>query len=241
MNLPVNILKSSPRAALPEIRAVLFDFDGTLAHLTIDFTHMRRLVLAELGAILGAEHPALGRDELPVMELIHAACAWAANAGQDDDAREIARRAEGAVSAYEVEMADPSALFPQTEILLRSLKRRGVKIAIVTRNCRAAVEKVFPHHAGLCDALVCRNDVGPEELKPRPGQLLKALELLACAPGKALMVGDHPMDILSGRAAGCLSGGVLTGNSGREAMQAAKPDWLAQDVAELFAKLELTK
>lgn len=221
----------------PEIAAVLFDFDGTLAQLTIDFAHMRSLVLAELAEILGPEHPALARGSLPVMELIYAACQ-----GQDaESVGKIIRRCEKAVSAYEVEAAAGSSLFPQVEDLLRGLKGQGLKIGIVTRNCRAAVERVFPHHAELCDAFVCRGDVKPDELKPKPGQLFKALALLGCAPGLALMVGDHPSDIVAGKAAGCLTGGVLTGNTGREAMLAAGPDWLEGDVGELFSALKLFK
>lgn len=57
-----------------KFQAVLFDFDGTLAHLTLDFKHMRKQALAELAAVLGPDDPALGRDDLPGMELIYAAC-----------------------------------------------------------------------------------------------------------------------------------------------------------------------
>lgn len=218
-----------------KITAALFDFDGTLAGLTIDFRHMRALVRAELAALLGPEDQSSDRPELPVMELVHAACAGRAPALQ----AEIARRAEGAISAYEVECAAKSALFPYVEDLLLTLRERGLKTAIVTRNCRAAVERVFPDHAALCGALISRGDVPPEALKPRPGQLQAALTRLDRPAEAAIMVGDHPMDVIAGKAAGCLTGAVLSGHSPRADLEAAGPDRLAGNAAELFAELGL--
>lgn len=224
-----------PRQTARPFQAVLFDFDGTLAHLTLDFKHMRKLVLAELAAILGPEHAALMRDDLPVMEMIYAACA-----GENEDVTaEIAARTERAVSAYELEASAASSLFPYAKALLSALRERGLKTAIVTRNCRAAVEKIFPAHATLCDALISRGEVPPEDLKPKPGQLQAALAALGCPPNRALMVGDHPMDVVSGKAAGCLTAGVLSGNATRAMLEEAGPDWLAADSAELFTELGL--
>lgn len=218
-------------------KAVLFDFDGTLAHLTIDFARMRSLVMTELVDILGGDSPVLLRRDLPVMELIQAACA-----GQNSviiDA--IAKRTESVVSAYEVEAAAESSLFPYTKSLLGTLKEQGIKTGIVTRNCRAAVKKVFPDHGEFCNILVCRDDVAYEDLKPQPGQLLAALTDLDCNPGEAMMVGDHPMDIKAGTAAGCRTAGVLCGNASREQMHVASPDWLSDDTETLFKELGLYK
>lgn len=224
-------------ASFPEIRVVLFDFDGTLARLTLDFGRMRALVLDELVKLLGAGAPVLKRSDLPVMELVHEACK-----GQPEElAAQIAERAELAVSNYEVEAAENSHLFDYTLPLLDELKKRNIASAIVTRNCRAAVEKVFPEHSGYCAALVSRNDVPPEALKPDPAHLRAALAMLGCGPEKTLMVGDHPMDIVAGKAAGCFTGGVLCGNSSREVMQASGPDWLAVDTAALFEELGIFK
>lgn len=217
------------------IRAALFDFDGTLAHLTIDFGRMRQIVRAELAAILGPDHPALARRDLPVMELIYTACEKQPSSVRD----EVARRSEAAVSAYEVEAASRCKLFEFTRPLLMALRRQQKDLAIVTRNCRAAIETVFPDHAEFCRALICRGDVPPEALKPHPGQLHAALNALECPPAQALMLGDHPMDIISGKAAGCLTAGVLSGNADREKLEQAGPDWLAEDAAELFKELGL--
>ena len=49
------------------VRALLFDFDGTLVRPSIDFAEMRRRVLI-LASGLGMSHPSLER--LPVLEII---------------------------------------------------------------------------------------------------------------------------------------------------------------------------
>ena len=59
------------------------------------------------------------------------------------------------------------------------------------------------------------------------------LRLLHSAPELALMVGDHPMDIEMGQAAGMRTIAVPTGQSSREDLMAVYPYLLLNDVVEL--------
>lgn len=210
------------------LKAVLFDFDGTLAQLTIDFHEMRRLVLRDLALVLKQEPDEI-KKSMPVVEMVEALCAE-----HPQLAAQMRERTEKIISNFEVEAAANSTLFPFTLPLLAKLGKADIKVGIVTRNCRAAVEKVFPDHASYCGILVDRGGVAPNFLKPHPEHLLTALRALGQHPEVAVMVGDHPMDIESGRAAGCITGAVLSGHSQAEAMHKAKPDYLAENALELF-------
>jgi len=54
----------------------------------------------------------------------------------------------------------------------------------------------------------------------------------------AVYVGDSPIDIEAGRAAGLYTVGVLTGNSSREVLASVSPDHILAGAPELLDLLE---
>lgn len=188
-------------------KAVIFDFDGTLAETNIDFGEMRRRIYALIQRwSLWEEDMGENRYVLEVIE--------AARAKLSDGMRQSAFAAEAAQVLVDVEMetcahAAPYAGVPEA---LERLRREGLQLGIVTRNCRACVEHLLERYALPHDVLLTRDDV--ELVKPHPAHLLAALETLQVAPAQAIMVGDHRSDIECGVAAGCLAVGVhLTGTT----------------------------
>jgi phosphoglycolate phosphatase len=119
--------------------------------------------------------------------------------------------------------------------LLRDLRAMGVKVGIVTRNCRAAVEAILAREPLEYDILLTRDDV--TRVKPDPEHLLVAMRALGASPERLLMVGDHPMDVQAGRAVGAWTIGIL--NDGRPAdyFAEARPDAVLSSVAEIPAHL----
>ncbi len=61
-----------------------------------------------------------------------------------------------------------------------------------------------------------------------------ALARLGSAPEKALMIGDHPIDITTGRNARTLTCGVLTGRSQKDDFIAAGADMVLANAAEIL-------
>ncbi|HEX7126305.1 MAG TPA: HAD family hydrolase [Thermodesulfobacteriota bacterium] len=215
------------------VSAVVFDFDGTLAHLTIDFGRMRRDVLALLPAH-GLE-PA-DFERLYVLELIEAAGRRLGATGADAEAFRAAARA--AIERVEIEAAAAGGLLPGAAAALETLDRRGFRLGIVTRNCAAAVSAVLGGPAGgrlPHRVLLTRDDV--PRVKPDPAHLEAALAALGVPASEAVMVGDHPMDVEAGRRAGMRTIGVLTGRSPRRDVEAARPDLVVDDVTRLPAVL----
>ena len=78
-------------------------------------------------------------------------------------------------------------------------------------------------------------------LKPAPDTILAALAALHCAPSHALMVGDTPADILSGKAAGTMTCAVTYGFGTREALLACAPDYVVDSFGELVALVRESK
>ena len=213
------------------LQAVVFDFDGTLAELHIDFDRMRRSIVALAEVFLGeAPHP----DGQPILEWLDI---LSGEIGEFDPdlGREFHTRARLTITAMELDAARKGRVFPFAADVLGELRRGGVKTAVITRNCTAAVRGVFPDVKAHCDVFLARDDV--PRVKPDPVHLLTALEHLGVGREQVLMVGDHPIDISTARRAGTLSAAVASGRLSREELAAASPDYLAGDCRELLDML----
>ena len=66
--------------------------------------------------------------------------------------------------------------------------------------------------------------------KPDPTPVLLALEKLSCSAADAIYVGDAPVDIQAGRAAGTRTIGTLGGPFSRARLEQESPDVILQDV-----------
>ncbi len=214
-----------------KIKSIVFDFDGTLAELRLDFSEMK----ARLGALAGrysvSEPPS---DSLPVLEWL----SWLEKHLRRTNGAEAAafrKQAFALICSMELEAARCGALFPFTRPLLKDLMLKGIKTAVITRNCDEAVRMVFPEIDHYCCAFLARDHVARP--KPDAAHLLSALEALGAGLSTALMVGDHPMDIQTGKAARIRTAGVFSGNASREALIGAGADWVARDCQELISVL----
>ncbi len=183
------------------LELVIFDFDGTLAELTIDFDAMRADVVA-LAVDHGLDYASSG--ERYVLEAISVLAAR-----HGDDGRRFAASAHAAIVARELAAARHGRLFPGARPTLAALGRLGLKTAVITRNCRLAVESVFPDVAACCDLFVPRDDA--PRPKPAPEHLRLVLDRLGVLADASLVVGDHPIDVASARAVGAHACGIPTG------------------------------
>jgi pyrophosphatase PpaX len=122
--------------------------------------------------------------------------------------------------------------FPNVETSLACLRDAGLALAVVTSKRRFSVEMAlnsFPGLRKVVNVFVTMEDT-PRH-KPHPAPLLKGLELLGnVTPEKAVYVGDTPSDVAAARAAGVTSVAVSWGASTEEALRAAGPDHLFEDL-----------
>jgi phosphoglycolate phosphatase len=213
------------------LKAVVFDFDGTLALLCIDFKEMRRDIL-DLAASYGISED--GTERLFVLEMI---AEMRDRIGRRSAGQEGAfyGRALRLVTDREVAGAVNSHLFPGVKEMLVELRHRGIKTGILTRNCLEAVTAIFPDIDEYSDAVVTRDDT--ERVKPHPDHIRAVLRILNEEPVRSAMVGDHPMDILVGKEVGALCIGVLTGYSGIADLEGAGADLILERASDITACL----
>ncbi len=203
--------------------AIIFDFDGTLAELNIDFAVLRERVHA-----LARERGHAGAwPEGYLLEEVEA-LARELGAGFAAQALEIIQRAE-------LEAARRGRLFPYTRGLLSRARGQGYGLAIISRNCGPAIRTVFPEIESECQAFLPREAVARP--KPHPDHLLAACQALAVEPARAVVVGDHPLDVSAALAAGCRAVGVASGRMSAQDLRRAGAALVLPDASGLLEEL----
>ncbi len=208
-----------------ELDLIVFDFDGTLAELNIDFIEMRRLVTALAGEY---GYDLEGSGQPYVLEALDLAEQALGIRGA-----EFRMKAEALIVGLEMDSAKEGRLFPGARSGLAVLGRAGYYRAVITRNCKKAVETVFPDLNDWCEVFLPRDDV--PKPKPSPEHLSAVLVSLGISPEKTLMVGDHPMDVVTGKAVGTMTCGLPTGRMSREDLVEA--DVIFDSLGELVREL----
>lgn len=212
-------------------KAIVFDFDGTLAKLNIDFSLMRRAVLDTI-ADYGVSTDDL--SHLFVLEMIDAG-RKIISANHPSSEEQYYRKAHALISQIEIEAAKKGELLEGTKELLCELRQRDIKTAVVTRNCQAAIEEVFPDIAEYFNVIMTRNQTS--YVKPNPDHLRLTLEVLGVFPKDVAMVGDHPMDIKIGKDIGTWTIGVLTGYSKAADLQKVGADFILDKASDITSIL----
>ena len=167
----------------PLIRAVLFDFDGTLTEPgAIDFNIIREAIGCPRGT--------------PVLEFI------AGMASPDEKAQ-----ANRILEEYEAEAARQSHPNAGAEDLLAFLRDHGLATGIISRNSRISIETSLRNFERVrtsdFSVILSRDD--PFSPKPNPESILAAAAALGVSVAEVLVVGDFVFDVEAGRRAGALT------------------------------------
>lgn len=171
-----------------QIRAVIFDLDGTITEPYLDFDAIRK----EMG---------LGEDSSPVLEAM-----------QKMSVSER-QQAESILHRYEQLAVEESKLNPGARVTLDTLRSLSIPVGILTRNIRANALAVAAKHGLEFDEIVDRLD-GP--VKPDAYGVLKICRSFGVEPRQTMVVGDYLYDLLCARAAGAIAVLLAGNNRSRE-------------------------
>jgi phosphoglycolate phosphatase len=230
--ISVRIIKRADGREMRMIKAVILDFDGTLAVLNMDFSAMKERILVLV------EEYGIARESVTekyILETIDEVTSLLLKRGRSL-AEEFRQRAQKMLMKKELEAATESRLLPGVEAMLMQLRDAGVKVGIVTRNCDSAVRRISPHIEFLCHAFLPRDSV--QKVKPDPYHLLTLLDRLEVSAEDAIMVGDTTMDILAGKRIGMRTVGVLTGRTSRQELLESGADYVLESASQLTGLIE---
>ena len=118
---------------------------------------------------------------------------------------------------------------------LTELKEQGIRLAIVSTKRRETIFKglqlmgvtdLFEFVIGIDDVV---------NVKPDPEPVLLAIEKLGVAKEDVMMIGDNYHDIEAGQNAGVKTAGVAWSIKGEEFLKQYNPDYILQHMTDLFA------
>ena len=180
----------------PPLRAILWDFDGTLVDTRARNMSVNRRIVREITGRSWQDFPVL-RSQSVYDAAQRAAVNWRefyrTNCGFSDD------QIDGAGDRWAPYQAEDPTPVPLVEGVAKTLDGfDGLPEGIVSQNARETIESVLSSH-GLgrrFDCIVGYAEVPMSRQKPAPDSLLLGLEeLTALAPGRALYIGDHATDL----------------------------------------------
>ena len=205
-------------------KAVLFDFDGTLAP-NLDLPGMRRDVVAHT---IERGVPEAVFEGQYIIEVIETSAAWMREAGwQMAEIDDYVARSNQIILDIELGAAAETAPFDGVREMLRKLGADDIGAGVVTRNCRDAVFQTFPDILDFVGVVHARDDI--EYVKPDPRHLSDTLDKLGASATDAVMVGDGALDMKVGKSIGMTCVGVLTGSADEPLLWEAGADYVIPD------------
>lgn len=165
------------------IKAVLFDFDGTLTKPdALDFSVIREAISC----------PA----DMPILEFIESL-----------PTEEQRSNAFLKLQSFELRAAAKSEPNPGSEELILYLRSKKLRVGIVSRNSLQSLERALQNFKKIgisdFDLMISRDD--PIKPKPSPDGVLSAARRMGIKPENILFVGDFIFDIRAGKHAGAMT------------------------------------
>jgi HAD superfamily hydrolase (TIGR01509 family) len=207
------------------IRGVVFDFDGTL----VDSMKM----------IFETLNNSLSKRDLPTIELD--LLGRMAGRSLSDIINAKMCVPEPTMEAIEKDVFDTyiefcrtsCQLLPNVENTLKALKSRRVKLGLLTTTPWKPLNLVVRKLAirNYFDIMLAKDDA---KNKPSPEGLEQIITEFGIGKDECLYVGDSPIDVLTGKAAGIKTIAITTGVSTIEQLKENMPDSIITDLKQLL-------
>ena len=193
-------------------KAILFDFDGTLADTAPGIVLTMQETFRELGLTVPTPDAIRQTIGLPL----------------EDAVQLFGAESKAAVAVYQrlfpaCELTHIS-IFPHVKETLDTLKAQGIRMAICTSRNVESLLSILEKHGigGYFEAYITGSDRLPA--KPAPDMVYAVCQHMEVACDETvLMVGDTTFDIEMGNAAHCTTCAVTYGNHTEQQLQAAHP------------------
>jgi phosphoglycolate phosphatase len=207
-------------------KLILYDLDGTLVDTGEDIAFAANAMLQELHGV--------ALPEAEIRQLVgHGLHDLVARCLQTNDSAVVANGVELFGTHYGRHLFDHSRLYPCVRELLDYFCPRAQ--AIVTNKPHPYAEELM-RGLGVAEcffAIVSGGSGYPK--KPDPTAVHAMMQRAQARPDETLLIGDSPVDIETGRRAGIATVIVRQGFAEPEALAAAKPEMLVDDMAAVLA------
>jgi HAD superfamily hydrolase (TIGR01549 family) len=219
------------------IKAVIFDLDGTIAAVNLDYKTVRAEVR---GYLLNMGTPAsLITINENIFDMLKKTELFMSNAGKPTEAFiEIRKEALHIAEKYEQEAAMHTSLLPGAIDTLKDLRKMGLKIALCTINSANSTEQILKRFklTQYFDATIPRNQV--TNYKPNPEHCNIALKALGVTSAETVVAGDSITDMQAAVEIKATAIGIPTGVSTQEQLTSQGANYIITSITDLPILIE---
>ena len=207
-------------------KAVLFDMDGTVLDTLSDLTNAVNHILSQYGM------PARTARDVASFLGNGAAHLLRKAAPPDTPDGTLAEMLAVYQPWYDSHCAILTAPYPGILPLMETLRKAGVKQAVISNKQDSAVRRLAAQHfPGLLEAAV--GESAAVRRKPNPDAVLAALREMGVSPEDAVYIGDTEVDLQTAKNAGTACAAVGWGFRTEEALHAAGAGQVFHSAGEL--------
>ena len=205
------------------IKALLFDFDGTLLN-TND------LIIQTFMQLLEEKFPGQYKKEDCLRFIGPSLKETFAELTPGEEDSMIAKYREWNGAHHDELVTEYDGVVSTLEIL----KAQGIRLAIVSTKQLKSIERGLQILGAthLFETVVGSDDV--TNVKPNPEPILLAIERLGVTKEETLMIGDNSHDIEGGKNAGVKTAGVAWSIKGQDYLKQFNPDYILQHMTDLL-------
>jgi len=212
------------------IKAILFDFDGTLADTAPGIVKTMEQTFLRMGVKVPSEEDMKATIGLPLLQALQMLGGF-----NDQDAALATDTYRELFPTFEVGYV---SIFPGVKETLSKLHALGIRMAIVTSRESQSLDMICEHHGikEVFETRVTQSDrLTP---KPAPDMVLTLLDRMKLEKDDVLVVGDTTFDIEMGNRAGCRTVAVTYGNHSKEKLKSVNPTFMIDSFDELMKMIE---
>ncbi|MEM2838839.1 MAG: HAD family hydrolase [Thermoplasmata archaeon] len=215
-------------------KAVIFDLDGTLVVSTVDFMKFRKRLL-DYVKTKGADMKDYDLSQMIVVMISKFEAEMRRKKVPEETIQRYLDEIEQFLNEIELERIEETVPMPGAEDILKTLKKKGVKVGVLTRGCPAYAERALKISRldNYVDAVVARDRRSGISPKPSVESAEAILRKLGVERDEAVMVGDYSIDFICARDAGIRFIGLSSGERSKIDLQNCGCSEIAEDLEQV--------
>lgn len=212
------------------IELIIFDLQGTLVDNKIDFVSMKREIIKLLIRKYGFNID----DELFLKRRVVEILEYAKDNVDDKTYNIIFQEVSQIADKYEIDAAVNSELKAGVKDVLKALRKKNYKIAILTNDGRKSTEIILNRFdlKEFFDCIVTRDDINT--LKPDPLGIERILERVKVGKQNVVFIGDSIIDIQTAKNAGIRGWGISGGYSTKDSLIKEGAEMVLNDLKDVL-------
>lgn len=213
-----------------KLKAVLFDFDGTVVDLNFKYAESRIAIINILKELNFDTSKFFLYDT--AQTIIEKVEKQIVERSMNMKLSEIKDKIWSIIDEFEIEAVNASELVKETRSILELLSEKGIKKGLVTNSGRKAVQLALIRH-GLehgFDVVVTRDEV--DRLKPYGDGIESALRILDVPIENAMYIGDSINDVLAAKNANVFSIIINRQANCFEKLKKSSPNYIVNSLSE---------